>query len=810
MAMNFKEITDLLKSRLVEYMEIKGIEINENKFLCPSHDDTNPSASLNPSSEFKTWKCFTCGAGGSIYEMLSALEGYPVDSDHFAKATRMLMSEFSDLKDLPKTKYNEIDFIEITIRRINRIVLDLLQYSEYKDRNKYTQARGWSNETCQDLGVGTIPYIELKTRILDELNIDIENDERYRKFYLKSLFGTTRLTFTLYDHMHAPIAFSTRNMNYGPGARESKYINSPNFDGVYKKQKQVYNLSNAVRPCNKEGFIYLFEGQADVLTAWENGIKNCGAFCGTAITEDQFKALVSLKINRAIICTDSDKAGIEACRNQLDGFLYLKHGVYIEIVSVPKRENKDECDPDFFIRTNGPDAFKKLERKSAFKWLLENFPESTDKEEIVAKMIPHIGMSSSNIGWQEKISLLSKATGFEEEYIKEDVKKFKDGEKQQIEAAKSKLAEELYYEIRGGATDMYEKLNEVMKKVQHLDQGKSGKLVNIDDHIIELEKIFHEWKTYDPNQGLIGWHTGYERFDYMFDGMPKYGAFIGLAALPHMGKSAFLLNLIVNMLEQIDKGFNDDLMIYLMTIDDAARPVLSRIVALMTGLNIRDIKKLSTLDSTAQRLINTAIEKLKRWIKAGRLYIADYSITDDLNIGIRTMMDLRRQYPDRKSLFMLDNFHKLSSSSDAKERFKWIELSSRIQEASVVEQFTCLSTLEFNKEPYKTKRPELGHIAESGTINYDAQGLMLGHCDLIMDPDNTEWFWIDPNTNTKNPIFEIDVAKNKINTEKGHIYLAFDPLTTKMFEIKNIVEFKQEQAKIEDSMKTNTDANIII
>ena len=49
-----------------------GIVITKDKFLCPSHDDHDPSASIN--SDGIHWKCFSCGAGGSAIDLVMAVE----------------------------------------------------------------------------------------------------------------------------------------------------------------------------------------------------------------------------------------------------------------------------------------------------------------------------------------------------------------------------------------------------------------------------------------------------------------------------------------------------------------------------------------------------------------------------------------------------------------------------------------------------------------------------------------------------------------------------------------------------------------
>lgn len=51
---------------LVALVQTKGIELKKNgksyHGLCPFHDDTNPSLSINPTKNL--WQCFGCGAGG--------------------------------------------------------------------------------------------------------------------------------------------------------------------------------------------------------------------------------------------------------------------------------------------------------------------------------------------------------------------------------------------------------------------------------------------------------------------------------------------------------------------------------------------------------------------------------------------------------------------------------------------------------------------------------------------------------------------------------------------------------------------------
>ncbi|GHU50711.1 hypothetical protein FACS1894200_10330 [Spirochaetia bacterium] len=54
-----------IKSKLKEFLVLHGIEINNNKFCCLWHDDTNPSMGIEPSGT--NAHCFSCGTNADIY-----------------------------------------------------------------------------------------------------------------------------------------------------------------------------------------------------------------------------------------------------------------------------------------------------------------------------------------------------------------------------------------------------------------------------------------------------------------------------------------------------------------------------------------------------------------------------------------------------------------------------------------------------------------------------------------------------------------------------------------------------------------------
>ena len=90
----------------------------------------------------------------------------------------------------------------------------------------------------------------------------------------------------------------------------AKYINSPETQ-FFKKGNNVYNLDRARKLFNSVNEIFLVEGYMDVVGLSRNGIENCVANLGTALTDRQI-SMLSQFYDEIVICFDSDDSGYKA------------------------------------------------------------------------------------------------------------------------------------------------------------------------------------------------------------------------------------------------------------------------------------------------------------------------------------------------------------------------------------------------------------------------------------------------------------------------------------------------------------------
>lgn len=772
------DIIEKLKNKLEEYIEISKIKINDNNvFLCPAHKDNNPSASLDPKYNNNRWKCFSCGAGGDIYDLAKFHENLDTSSNNFVKATKFLLNKFDDLKAYDNFSLQESDVISAKTQRINVMIAELIKRNGDKS---FANQRGWNKETCEDLCIGTIPYNDVREYIKKEMSLDISEDP-YSRYFMRGLFSSRAITITLFDQMNKPIGFAARNVDWTEGSSSPKYINSADIPDIFKKEKHLYQIGRAVKEAKDKGFLYVFEGYGSVIIARQNGIMNCTAICGLAFTEKQIKLIHSLGIHRVALCFDSDTRGIEATKNFFNDTNYLNIPLNFEVVDLPQDAKKENCDSDAFIRNKGTNAFKNLKRLIPFEWLLNH--NTNEAEQKVKDLIPHIANGTTKASWQNKIKLLSDLTGIDKNYIKNDVEAYINNKNEKKKIERKTIIDKYISEVRECGPETASTLARMADEIAKIDQKDISLEITIEDCLDNLNSMISESKSYDPNRGVVGWRTGYPILDIKLDGMPKSEQMISIGGLPHSGKSGWCLNIATKMLELTDEGFNQDLAIYIMTIDDSSSVVYSRMLAIMTGIPMRDWKRMSIQSPELTKVMDSAVEQVNRWIKKGHLIIADASRTTDLNTGINNMLNTRKTFPNHKNLFILDNLHKLEEPEGFKERFAIKRLSNIIHTRITKDSFTTLTTVEMNKSEHIN--PKIGNagISDSRAIEYDSTAVILINNPMLKDK-NTVYQYNEGGLN--HPIIAAEITKNKVNNYKETLYYKFNTTNTRMEEIVNI------------------------
>src|SRR5438876_5332980 len=157
-----------------------------------------------------------------------------------------------------------------------------------------------------------------------------------------------RTMFPIRNDVGEVIAFSGRLLKDEGGA--AKYLNSPETP-LFRKGSVLFGLDKSKRPLIEASCAIVCEGQLDLITLFEAGIKNVVAPQGTAFTEYQARILKRF-VDEVVLCFDADRAGQKAAEHSLDAL--LQNDLIVRVVDMPSGE-----DPDSLIRRDGKEEFEK-------------------------------------------------------------------------------------------------------------------------------------------------------------------------------------------------------------------------------------------------------------------------------------------------------------------------------------------------------------------------------------------------------------------------------------------------------------------
>lgn len=335
-----------------EYVQLK--KQGRNYFgLCPFHGENTPSFSVAPDKQI--YHCFGCGAGGNVISFIMNIEG-----QEFPEALRMLAERANiALPQLEQQdKYVELSANTSDSRKAHELLKKfyhhlLVNTKEGRNGLEYLQARGFTNEAIQTFELGYAPdaweatavFLEKRGFKLEKMaETGILSKRQQGEGYYDRF--RQRVMFPIWSHRGEVIAFGGRALGEG----NPKYLNSPETD-IFKKGQTLYGFHLARKTMRKESTAVLFEGYADVISAWSAGIRNGIATLGTSLTEEQAQILHRV-VDTVVICYDSDDAGMEAADRAAT--ILQRIGCQVKVAVMP-----DGMDPDDYIRKHGSESFRK-------------------------------------------------------------------------------------------------------------------------------------------------------------------------------------------------------------------------------------------------------------------------------------------------------------------------------------------------------------------------------------------------------------------------------------------------------------------
>lgn len=320
------------------------------KGLCPFHAEKTPSFTVDP--ERRTYKCFGCGEGGDAFDWVMKHEN--VDKAEALKA----LAERAGV-ELSTRPRQENEHAKRLLAAHDTALFYFRQALRGTAAGKaaaaYLAQRGLTTETIDRFGLGYAPnsrggllaYLRKKgfsdeEAVASGLVVSTENG-LFDRFY-------DRLMIPTRDAKGRIIAFGGRAM----GGHPAKYINSPQTL-LFSKSATLYALDVARPAIRKLNEAVIVEGYFDAIACHQAGLDNVVASQGTALTEEQYRVLDALKVDRAVVAFDADAAGTAAAekrgrelvsvvRRTRSGALSTRTGLSVYVAELPRG------DPDELAR----------------------------------------------------------------------------------------------------------------------------------------------------------------------------------------------------------------------------------------------------------------------------------------------------------------------------------------------------------------------------------------------------------------------------------------------------------------------------
>ncbi len=287
-----------------------------------------------------------------------------------------------------------------------------------------------------------------------------------------------------------------------------------------------------------------------------------------------------------------------------------------------------------------------------------------------------------------------------------------------------------------------------------------------------LEETYERLEN-DDGRPITGLGTGFLDLDEMTNGLQQ-GEMVIVAARPSMGKTAFMLN----MAEHVCATSGHPVAVF--SLEMSKQQLAQRLLCSRSGVNADRLRKNMLSSDEFQKLAMTVGD-----LSEAPLYIDD---TPGLSL-LQLRAKARRLAMDKhiKAVFV-DYMQLMSEPSAAREnRQQEVSTISRgikalARELSV--PVVCLSQLNRQAESREGHRPRMSDLRESGSIEQDADVIMMLHREEYYHNDH-EWKEANPD---KVGVAEVILTKQR-NGPTGTVDLMFDGSTT---QFRNLAQHQRD------------------
>lgn len=253
-----------------------------------------------------------------------------------------------------------------------------------------------------------------------------------------------------------------------------------------------------------------------------------------------------------------------------------------------------------------------------------------------------------------------------------------------------------------------EKIFNLTTQIQPQNLKRTGEL---------LDTIFLELKEKSLNPTFPGLTSGFYKLDSLTQGFQKSDLII-LAGRPSMGKTALSLNIVINILKKLK------LPILFFTMEMSKEQIIYRLISLITQINQVRLKT-GRLDKIDWKKITKALEILAK---------LPLFIDDTANLSVKDIeLKIKPIFFEKKKIGLIFiDYLQLMQGEKTKTENRTQEMTQITRSLKALARkfnipIVALSQLSRSVESRVDKRPKLSDLRESGSIEQDADLVLILH-----------------------------------------------------------------------------------
>lgn len=413
---------------------------------CPFHSEKTPSFNVHQTKGI--YKCFGCGAGGSVFDFIMRIEGctFPESVRIIAEKSGIPIPAAEESEDYKKLAQTREVILKLNEWAAAFFETQLNLGAEGERAREYIKSRGITEDTQKLFRVGYAPdrwdglvnHLKEMGATTDEIDssglaVVKEQGGFYDRF-------RGRVIFPIADSQNRVIAFGGRVMGEG----EPKYLNSPET-AVYTKGRNLYGLAHAKNQVRNLGFAILVEGYLDCIIPFQEGVHNVVASLGTALTDSQVRLLRRYMDQPQIVVNfDPDSAGKAATMRSIE--MLLSEGFKVNILHMPTDE-----DPDEYVRAHGGESFLKLLKTTQpyIEYIIDTVTGDYDisrpsgKVEAINSILPHLARMRDKVARADYADQIADRLKVDSRVIRDELKRVATNRQQSLDPKRVRAAQEI-------------------------------------------------------------------------------------------------------------------------------------------------------------------------------------------------------------------------------------------------------------------------------------------------------------------------------------------------------------------------------